>query len=275
MQLAGKILYRIARHWIAGTRLADAIMIAKELNKRGIKVLINYLGENVVRREGAENILAEYSRLLKAIGSLHLNADITIKLTQFCLHPDSKYCHSSLAKLLQLAKKRKIFVWFDMEDSKHVETTIELYLALLKNYPGIGITVQAYLKRSRRDMAKILSHKGVVRLVKGAYRGDYAWREDIDRNYLKLMRILFSKAQRFSIATHDERLIAAVQKLNTRYKRNVEYDVLYGIKDDLTAKLAAGGNNVAVYLPYGNEWKAYALRRIRERKRNILLLLHL
>ena len=125
-------------------------------------------------------------------------------------------------------------------------------------------------------MKRILSHKGIVRLVKGAYRETpkvaYTKSKDIDKNYLKLMKILFQKSKRFSVATHDDKLIARAVELNKKYKRNIEFETLYGVRQKLIMELVNEGNRVGVYLPYGTEWLPYGLRRIRERKRNILFL---
>lgn len=265
-----KVSWRIAKRWVAGKKLEDAIKVTKELGGHKLKVLINFLGENITDRRDAEKIFAEYSRILNEIRSHRLNADITIKPTQFCLHPHSHYCSATLAKLLAKAKKKRVLVWIDMENSLHTENTIALYLSLLKTYPNIGIAIQAYLKRSYRDTKKIISHGGIIRLVKGAYPEGadvaYTKKSSINKNFLRLLKVLFAQSRQFALGTHDEKLIEAALRLNKKYKREVEFQMLNGVKEELARRLASK-NKVAVYLPYGIAWQAFILRRLREKAR--------
>lgn len=262
--------WRTARRWVTGNRLSCAVRTTKELNRRGIGTLINFLGENITDRQEAENIFREYSRVIREIKTKRLNAVISTKPTQFCLHPHSHYCSTLLAKLLGTAKKGGVFVWFDMEHSAHVQDTIDLYLALLKTYKNIGICVQAYLRRSEKDLNKLIKAGGIVRLVKGVYvenpKTAYAKKSDIDRNFLRLTRLLFVKSQRFALGTHDDRMIDAAIALNKKYRRDVEFQTLYGVRKEIVTKLAKG-NKVSVYLPYGRAWSNYVRRRLREKTR--------
>lgn len=267
-------LYPIAKQWIVGEKLADAIEVTQELNKNRIRALINFLGEGITNRRDADKIFHEYSKVLNEIKSKHLNADISIKLTQFCLHPDAKYCYSTLARLLRDAKKKKVFVWFDMENSKYTGITIKLYSSLLRKYSNIGITIQAYLRRSESDLKEILLHKGIIRLVKGVYSENskiaYKKGKDINENFLKLMRILFKRSKRFAVATHDGKLVEEAFELNKKYNLEMELQTLFGVRKDLVAEFAEE-KNIGVYLPYGTEWLAYVMRRERESIRNICL----
>lgn len=264
------ISWRIARQWVSGNRLSCATRVAKQLNKRGAGALINFLGENITDRQEAERIFLEYSRIIKEIKSRHLNAAISTKPTQFCLHPHSKYCSAMLARLLDTAKKERVFVWFDMERSAHVQDTIDLYLALLKTYKNIGICIQAYLKRSEKDLRRIIKAGGVVRLVKGVYvespKTAYTKKADIDRNFLRLIKMLFRRSRRFALGTHDGKMIDAAIALNKKYHRDVEFQALYGVRKEIVTKLAKG-NNVSVYVPYGRAWNNYVQRRLREKAR--------
>lgn len=263
------ISWNAARRWISGNRLSCAIRETRRLNKRGIGALINFLGENITDRKEAERIFLEYRRIIKEIKSQRLNAAISTKPTQFCLHPHSQYCSATLARLLDIAKKERVFVWFDMERSMRVQETIDLYLALLKTYKNIGICIQAYLKRSRKDTERIIKAGGIVRLVKGAYqekKAAYTKKGDIDRNFLRLMRILFRRSRRFALGTHDGKIIDAAVTLNKKYRRDVEFQTLYGVRREIVRELA-GKEHVSVYVPYGRSWDNYIERRLREKAR--------
>lgn len=262
------ISWRVARKWVSGNRLSCAIREAKKLNSRGASALINYLGEGITKREEAEHIFSEYTHVIKEIKSRHLDAAISTKPTQFCLHPRAKHCGMMLSRLLDYCKKENVFVWFDMEHSAHTQDTIGLYLELLKTYPGnIGICIQAYLKRSGRDLNKIIRRGGIVRLVKGVYieSGKIAYRKksDIDRKFSSLMGVLFRKSARFALGTHDEKLTDAAIGMNEKYRRDVEFQMLYGVKRELAIELAKK-QRVAVYVPYGRHWDNYVRRRMRE-----------
>jgi proline dehydrogenase len=271
-----KILYPLAKHWIAGDKLSDAIKVAKKLNSYKIKAMINFIGEDVTNSREAGKIFSEYVKIIKAIKSNKIKADISIKPTQFCIHPESNYCYNILSEILNKAKRNKIFVWFDMESSKFTDYTIKLYLNFFKSHPHTGIALQATLKRTGKDLGKIIRRNGIVRLVKGAYKENskiaFTEKKEIDKNYIRLMKVLFRKSKRFAIATHDDKMINAAVDLNKKYKRDVEFQILHGIREDLIEKMVSDGKKASVYLTYGTEWLQYGLRRIRERKKNILLL---
>jgi proline dehydrogenase len=160
-------------------------------------------------------------------------------------------------------------MWIDMESSKFTEDTITLYIELLKEYPMIGIAIQAYLRRSGADILHIMEHGGKVRLVKGAYHESeehaFSTREEIDGNFSHLMKMLGDGGNFFAVATHDDKLIE--QALG----KNCQFQLLMGIRDELKNKLVSEGLPVAEYIPYGTHWLPYSVRRLRERKRNILL----
>ena len=277
VRLLKRLMGPLARNWIVGEKLSDVVAPVRALNKKGTNVLINYIGEDVKSSADAKRNFLEYSKILKSISANRLNADMSVKLTQLCTDLKSKKCRADIENLLDDAKRRNIFVWFDMESSAFTQKIIDIYLNSLKKNKKIGICLQASLKRTSSDLVKITAKNGTVRLVKGAYHEipeiAYTSHDDILKNYLALLRVLFRQSRKFALGTHDDRIIKEALRMNRTYKRDVEFQMLNGIRKDLVARLAADGQKTAVYMPYGTEWLHYGFRRIRERKRNVLLLL--
>jgi proline dehydrogenase len=177
-------------------------------------------------------------------------------------------------KLADKAKKLGQFVWMDMESVRFAEDTIAIYLELYERYNMTGVAIQSYLRRSASDLLHIAEHGGKVRLVKGAYHEleehAFSTKEEVDANYAKLMKMLFESGNYFAIATHDSNMIEEAIRLNKNSK--FEFQMLMGIRDELKNDLVAKKFAVAEYIPYGGQWLPYSVRRIRERKRNLLLL---
>jgi proline dehydrogenase len=165
-------------------------------------------------------------------------------------------------------------MWIDMESVKFTEDTIAIYLELYKHYSMTGVAIQSYLRRSASDILHIAEHGGKVRLVKGAYHEPeeqaFSTKEEVGTNYAKLMKMLFDSRNYFAIATHDSTIVEEAIRLGKDSK--FEFQMLMGIRDELKSDLVAKKFVVAEYIPYGNQWLPYSVRRIRERKRNLLLL---
>ncbi len=269
-------LIRFARRWIAGETLGDAISQTKKTNSKGLAAIINYLGEHVRDKAEADANIEENLRILKAIEDSKLSASLSIKLTQLGLDIEEKLCLSNVEKIVSDAASKKLFVWIDMENSPYTEKTIAIYLEILKKYKNTGIAIQSNLKRSEDDVKRIAAEGGIIRLVKGAYmeKSDIAYtsRRDITINFSKLMGYLFYKSPFFAIATHDELLINEALEANRAHNRRLEFQMLMGVREELKQKLVKKGLAVVDYIPYGKNWFPYSQRRIRERKRNILLL---
>ncbi len=269
-------LIRFARRWIAGETLDDAISQAKKTNSRGIETIINHLGEHVRDKAEADANTEENLRILKAIEGSKLNASLSIKLTQLGLDIEEKLCLFSVEKIVSDAASKKIFVWIDMENSPYTEKTINIYLEIFRKYKNTGIVIQANLKRSDDDVKRIAAEGGIIRLVKGAYREKsdiaYTSRRDVTINFSKLMGYLFYKSPFFAVATHDELLINEALEANRAHNRRLEFQMLMGVREELKQRLVKKGLAVVDYIPYGKKWFPYSQRRIRERKRNILLL---
>ncbi|MGC8478508.1 MAG: proline dehydrogenase family protein [Candidatus Micrarchaeia archaeon] len=255
-----------AGRWIAGARVEDAVREAQKFNRIGVKAIINYLGEEFQREEDAEEAIAKIKEAIHAIKSGGVNADISVKPTQLGLLVSEQLFASNLKMILREAKKFGIFVWIDMEEPETVGKVVHLYSKEF-SYNGVGICIQSYLKRSSGDLRLLARQKAVIRLVKGAYSltsAMYSTREEINSNYLKLMEYLFKHFSKFTIATHDLAIIEKALKLNSRYKREVTYAMLKGVRNRYLKELAAKGESVSVYIPFGDKWISYSYRRLRE-----------
>ncbi|SNQ62120.1 proline dehydrogenase family protein [Candidatus Methanoperedens nitratireducens] len=270
-------LTRFARQWIAGETLDDAIAQAKKKNNAGIRAIINFLGEHVKDEAEADNNVEENLRILRAIEESKTKASLSIKPTQLGLDIDKNLCLSKVEKIVSTASSKNIFVWIDMENSPYAQGTVDIYLEIIKKHKNAGIAIQANLKRSESDIARIAASMGIIRLVKGAYSEKmeiaYTSRSDITRNFSKLMAYLFYKSPFFAIATHDDRLINEAIEANKTHQKRLEFQMLMGVRDELKRKLVREGFAVVDYIPYGKNWFPYTTRRVRERKRNILLIL--
>lgn len=267
----------LAGRWIAGPGIDDALERAKEINRKRISVMINYLGEDFDRKVEAEEAVEVYMRLITMMSEGRINGDISLKPTQIGLSISQALMRSNYVKIMEHAKMHGIFVWLDMEGTDHVEKIIDVYLEVQKQARG-GICIQSYLKRSLDDVRRIVKAGGIVRLVKGAYAykegtGMIRSRADTTRNYLKIMGYLFDHAQHFMVATHDQSIIKEGLMLNKQSQRKVTYAMLNGIDNQYAKMLAEKGEHVALYVPFGTRWVGYSYRRMKEMG-HIRLILH-
>ncbi|MCR4288112.1 MAG: proline dehydrogenase family protein [Deltaproteobacteria bacterium] len=269
-------LVHLAKRYIAGDELKDAIEAALALNRDGILATIDNLGENVKAKAEADEAAREYLALLDGIQKAKADSTVSLKLTHMGLDISEKLAKENAEKIIRKAGKLGNFVRFDMEGSAYTERTIGIFLSLHKKYPNTGIAIQSALKRSADDIKTLIKEKASVRLVKGAYKEPpeiaFEEKEAVDRSYERLMKELLLKGTRPAIATHDERLINEaidfVEK-NGIPKDSFEFQMLLGIKRSLQKRLAKEGYRVRVYVPYGRNWLPYTLRRLRERKENL------
>ncbi len=270
-------LIKLAKQWIAGEKLEDVILQTKKANNKGIAAIINYLGEHVKSAEEAGNNVEENLRILQTIDVSQINASLSIKLTQLGLDIEKNLCSANVEKLVSIAASKNIFVWIDMENSPYTQDTIDIYLETIKKYKNVGIAIQSNLKRSGNDVKRIAASGGIIRLVKGAYKEKsniaYTSRADITINFSRLMGYLFYKSPFFAIATHDDLLINEAIEANKAHGKRLEFQMLMGVREELKQELVKKDFVVVDYIPYGKHWFPYSVRRIRERKRNILLML--
>jgi proline dehydrogenase len=271
-----KILFGMAKQWIAGNTIDDALSAAQTSYKKGMSVIINKLGEYHTSKNIIENTIAEYKTVMSSFRKWKVSGAISVKPTQIGLMKSKKKCLTNLEILIRAASQSQTFVWIDMESSDHTDETIQIYENLLARYERIGIAIQANLMRSEGDLADLLSVGGKIRLVKGAYRENdnvaLKSKQKIDQNYQRLMRILFESGNEFGIATHDGTIIDSAIALAKNHQKKFELQMLRGIRDELKPGLIKKGFTLSEYIPYGTNWLPYSIRRLKERKRNILLL---
>jgi proline dehydrogenase len=276
---------RLSGRFVAGMTVADALKACEAVNREGIAISLDSLGESVAVESEARASAAIYHELLDAIASRGLNANVSVKLSQMGMDFDPELAERIVSEIVEHAAAAESFVRLDMEGTSYTEATIAMTERLFARYPTrVGAVLQAYLYRTAADTERLLGEGIRIRLCKGAYREgpDHAYpsKEDVDANYVKLMKrmVLFSKdgAGVFcGIATHDEAIVDALLKFvreNGVDKAAFEFQMLYGIRRDLQRKLVTEGYGVRVYLPFGAEWYPYFMRRLAERPANVLFL---
>jgi len=262
-----KITKKLVNRFVAGYDLNSALQILNKLNSLNIRVTLDYLGESVLDKKEAEKTFLEYMKILNNIKNEN---SISVKLTSIGLDIDEKLAYNYLKELVKVSN----FIEIDMESSKYTQITIDFYKKLKSEFPNkkIAIAIQSYLKRSLNDVKELLNYNPIIRLVKGAYKEPkeiaYEKKSDVDKNYIEILKLLLEKSSYTLIATHDERIINLVKKMNVD-KSKFEFQMLYGIKFDLLLQLKNEGYRTAIYLPYGTHWYPYFMRRLAERPANL------
>jgi proline dehydrogenase len=271
-----KILFVFAKQWIAGDSIDDALKSSKLSYKNGRHAIVNKLGEYHKSKTQINKTVKEYQKIVSSFRKWKVRGAISVKPTQIGLSISKKECIRNFQILIKKAASSHIFLWIDMESSDHTDETIEIYYHLFARYERLGIAIQANLKRTKNDLIDLLEHGAKIRLVKGAYKENsriaFQSKEKVDGNYVRLMKILFKNGNEFGIATHDSKMIDLAISLSKKYKRKFEFQMLKGIRDELKPILIKKHFVVSDYIPYGTNWLQYSIRRIKERKRNILLL---
>ena len=264
-----------AGKWIAGPRIEDAIARGKRFNALGMSAIINYMGEDLRDEKEVADAVATNLRLITSIKKNRLKASVSLKITQLGLRISKELAKRNYDRLVSFARKNKVFVWLDAESHDTIDDAIWAYEGQVRR-GGVGIAVQSYLKRSEGNVLRLLRHRAVIRLVKGAYKedGSIAYRTGKERtqNYAVIMRQLFKRAQEFTIATHDQVLIDEAMRLNQVGKRKLTLAMLNGIRNRYAARLVAEGYKVAIYVPFGTRWIEFSLRRMNEASHIILVL---
>lgn len=277
MGLNEMLLLRVARRWIAGVDLESAIGDAKEANKKGFGVLLNFLGEEIKDQSSADSQVKEYLALQQAISDNGVNGRASVKLTQFGLGTDERAAEERLERVASNADRLNQPLWVDMEGSSVVEATLRIYTESLAKHKHLGVALQSYMRRSEADLKMLLDRGAWVRLVKGAYREPhdlvFASRREINSSFEKELEMLFERGDHFAVATHDSRLVDKAKKLAESKHVDFEFEMLKGIRNELKEDLVKSGYKVSEYLPYGNQWMAYSRRRITEHPSNVWLLL--
>jgi proline dehydrogenase len=267
----------VARRFVAGETLDDAAQATRVLNKRGIQVALDLLGENVSDEREAKVSTQDYLTAIERVKQTGIGANISIKLTALGLDISRELCEENLVAILEQAGKYNIFVCIDMEGSAYTQQTVDMTLHMHQRFEHVGTVIQSYLYRSRKDVEQLVANGVRVRLVKGAYKEPHTvafqTKADVDRNYILLMMLLLSRGNFPAIATHDETIVDAVRKFVRDHgigRTAFEYQMLYGIRRDLQDRLIQQGYNVRVYVPYGSQWYPYLMRRMAERPSNLM-----
>lgn len=271
---------RMTSRFVAGETIETAATAVRQLNDIKISATYDHLGESIKSREEAHAEVAEYIRILELIDKQQLNSNVSLKPTQLGLDIDFNFCVDNIARIVDKARAYGNFVRIDMEGSAHTTLTIDLVKQLRKDFDNVGAVIQAYLYRSKDDILDLLKTNTRIRLCKGAYDEPpsvaFPKKSDTDNNYIELMKILVASGVYHGIATHDPKMIMATReftKAKNIPKSAYEFQMLYGVRRDLQVKLAEGGYNIRVYVPYGKHWYPYFMRRLAERPANIWFVL--
>ena len=276
---------KLSSRFVAGTSIQDAVSATQAVNKLGMHVSLDNLGENVTNAEETRHSAELYEQILDEIQTRQLDANVSVKLTHMGFDVDEQLACDIVGGLVAkaAAMQPRNFVRVDMEGSPYTQRTLDL-VHRLHRMPGnrgcVGAVIQAYLFRSEKDIEDLLAEGIRVRLCKGAYKeaGDIAFQQksEVDQNYVKLMKILMKSGVYHGLATHDERIIrqaVAFAQTDKIAPAAFEFQMLHGIRRDLQQKLVHDGWNVRVYIPFGTEWYPYFMRRLGERPANALFVL--
>ncbi len=270
----------LARRFVAGETLDEALKRVISLNREGIFTSLDVLGENVHSEAEAVAAREEYLKLLDEIQRVNVKSNISLKLTQMGLDLGHEICLSNARTIVERARRHGNFVRIDMEGSAYTDRTLRVFTELYRECPNVGIVIQAYLHRSEADVRKLADLKAPVRVCKGAYKESssiaFQRMDDIRRDFRQLVEILLKAGSKVGIATHDDKLIEWAIQWTTREKiprDRFEFQVLYGLRRKRARQLAAEGYTVRLYVPYGTHWLPYFVRRLRERKENVFFVL--
>jgi proline dehydrogenase len=276
---------RMSRRFVAGTTVEEALTAAQAVNRLGMGVSLDNLGENVTNAEEARQSAQVYQRLLHEIEERKLQANVSVKLTHMGLDVEEKLARELVSGLVAKAASSnpRNFVRVDMEGSAYTQRTLDLVHELHRqpgNAGAVGAVIQSYMRRGEQDVEKLLSAGIRVRLCKGAYKEPteiaFQKKSEVDANYVKLTKMLLKSGIYHGIATHDPRMIEAAIAFAMQEKippESFEFQMLYGIRRDLQQKLVREGWRMRVYIPFGTEWYPYLMRRLAERPANLLFLM--
>ncbi len=273
---------KLSSRFVAGMEIDDALRVAEQVNRQGMTVTLDSLGESVTSEAEAHQAADVYHRLLDSIAARKLNSNISVKLTQMGLELDPGLAETIAANLTAHARSTGSFVRIDMEDSSLTQITLDIVRRLNARpelHGAIGTVIQAYLYRSQSDIENLLAEGVRVRLCKGAYKEPakvaFPRKADVDSNYIRLSCMLLASPVYHGLATHDETMIAEAKSFASQHgidRSHWEFQMLFGVRRDLQRRLVAEGYNVRVYIPFGQEWYPYFMRRLAERPANVLFI---
>jgi proline dehydrogenase len=268
------LVERVARPYIAGETADDAMRVATTLNQEGFRTTVDLLGEHVERMEQAHHAVDIYMALLESIHGRGLDSTVSLKLTQFGLKLNSEECFLMVDPVVRRAAELNNFVRIDMEDSSCTTGTIETFRRLRQKHSNVGVAIQAYLRRTADDISALAELKPNIRLCKGVYveSANVAFREMrlINENYVSILNRLLRAGCYVGIATHDEQIVREAERMIRELKvpsTAYEFQMLLGVNESLRNRIRNDGHPLRVYIPFGSEWYAYSVRRLRENPR--------
>jgi proline dehydrogenase len=266
----------MSHRFVAGEELEEAISAAQVCNDQGMLVSLDYLGENVATTADAQRARDAYLEVFDRISAEKLNANVSCKLTQLGLDMSAEFCEGQVLSIVERAAAHNSFLRVDMEGSVYTARTIEVVKRVRAQSAAVGTVIQAYLYRSEQDVQDLLGYGCRMRLCKGAYNEPpqvaFPRKQDVDANYVKLMRMLLPSGVYHGIATHDPKMIGATIRCAAEknvLKDDFEFQMLYGVRTDLQRQLVYDGYRVRIYIPYGRDWFPYFMRRLAERPANL------
>jgi proline dehydrogenase len=257
--------------YIAGETIEEAVQCVRQINKDGKLATLDVLGEDITREEEAVQAREQNIQVLHTIAKERISSNLSIKLTSLGLKLGKDFCTRNVREILRVAQQYGNFVRFDMEDSSCTSDTIEIFRHLQKEFDRIGIVLQAYMRRSEDDVRHLVATGTNFRLCKGIYRESpevaFQKKDEIRRNFTRLLEIMLSAGCYVGIATHDGLLTSAsaeiIRKLGLQ-NHQYEFQMLLGVQPELRQKLLRDGHRVRLYVPFGKQWYAYAMRRFKE-----------
>ncbi|RVX39690.1 L-proline dehydrogenase [Nonomuraea polychroma] len=273
---------KVVQRFVAGETAGEARAAVERLRDAGLSVTIDHLGEETRDARAAEATADAYITLLTALRPLELGAggEVSVKLSAVGQRLDETMALEHAREICAAAAANGSAVTLDMEDHTTVDSTLGILRKLREDYPSTGVAIQAYLFRSEEDCRDLAAEGSRVRLVKGAYREPasvaHQGKTAVDKAYVRCLRILMAGKGYPMVATHDDRMIAITELLADRYGRTIgdhEFQMLYGIRTDRQEALAGAGHTVRVYVPYGDDWYGYFMRRLAERPANVAFFL--
>ncbi|WP_028544048.1 proline dehydrogenase family protein [Paenibacillus taiwanensis] len=266
-----------AKRFVAGVQISEAVTTVRMLNEKGIVVTLDHLGEFISTREEAIEATAYNVRTLHEIAASGVKSNLSLKMTQLGLDISRELCMSNMRQILDAAKQHGNFVRIDMEDYAHNEVTLDIFRELREEYgTTVGLVIQAYLYKSQADMEQLAVYKPNLRLVKGAYKESqevaFPRKEDVDQNFIRIIEQHLLDGHYAAIATHDDNVINHVKQFVKDHRipnSQFEFQMLYGIRVQAQQELANQGYTMRVYVPYGDDWYGYFMRRLAERPANV------
>jgi proline dehydrogenase len=269
-----------ASRFVAGESLDMACDVIAELNRKGLAVTIDYLGEFIEDEQEAGKMAEECIEAIRMIGTNELDSQLSLKLTSMGLDVSEQVVMNNMRRILDEARTHRVFVTLDMEDFPRCQPTLDVFKTLKSEYNELGTVIQAYLYRTERDIEELDAYHPNLRLVKGAYKEPrevaFPEKKDVDENFKKIIKKHMQNGNYTAVATHDDKIIDYTRDLVKDQgipRDSFEFQMLYGIRTEKQLELAKEGYKVRVYVPYGTDWYGYFMRRLAERPANIAFVL--